>query len=311
MYPERIASAKPGNNALFQLANGRLASFAHTDALAHESWIAVAHLDQRENTGKIFFAAPLEPSDLEEFIKTREAIRWDSRNRQLIAASETRLGTLLLRTKPLALPDLEKVREVLLWAIEEEGEVLLDWNNEVANLQARVESLRKWNQQDAFPPFDTPSLLRNASQWIVPWLDKVRNGSDLQKIPLMDALTAYLGWDLQTLLNEEAPAFLTVPTGSKIKLDYSMNGQAPVLAVRLQELFGLTLTPAINKGLQSVVLHLLSPGYKPVQVTSDLISFWNGAYHEVKKELKRRYPKHAWPDDPFKALPIAKGRSMK
>ena len=310
MYPERIASAKPGNNALFQLANGRIASFAHTDALAHESWIAVAHLDQRENTGKIFLAAPLEPSDLAEFVKITDAVRWDTRNRQLVTATETRLGTLLLQSRPLAAPNPEMIKEALLQAVKQDGAVLLNWDNEVANLQARVESLRKWDAADGFPSFNTDALLSNAELWIIPWLEKVRNAADFQKLPLMEALSAYLGWELQQKLNQLAPAFLVVPTGSRIKLEY-INGQAPVLAVRLQELFGLTVTPSVNKGRQSVVLHLLSPGYKPVQVTSDLISFWNGAYHEVKKELKRRYPKHAWPDDPFKALPVAKGRPMK
>jgi ATP-dependent helicase HrpB len=311
MYPERIASAKPGNNALFQLANGRLASFAHTDSLAHEPWIAVAHLDQRETTGKIFMAAPLEPSDLAEFVKTNESVRWDSRNRQLVTATETRLGTLLLQSRPLAAPKPAWVKEALLQAVKQDGAVLLDWNSEVVNLQARVESLRKWNGAADYPSFNTEVLLAHAELWITPWLEKVRNAADFQKLPLLEALLAYLGWELQQKLNQLAPAFLIVPTGSKIKLEYYINGQTPVLAVRLQEMFGLTQTPTINQGIQPVVLHLLSPGYKPVQVTADLVSFWNGAYHEVKKELKRRYPKHAWPDDPFKALPVAKGRPMK
>jgi ATP-dependent helicase HrpB len=139
----------------------------------------------------------------------------------------------------------------------------------------------------------------------------VKRPDDLKRIPLKEALLGFIGWDLQQLLNQLAPEKMTVPTGSSIRLHYLSNGATPILAVRLQELFGMADTPIINQGKTGVVLHLLSPGYKPVQVTSDLRSFWNNTYFEVKKELKRRYPKHAWPDDPWSATPVAKGRPMK
>jgi ATP-dependent helicase HrpB len=133
----------------------------------------------------------------------------------------------------------------------------------------------------------------------------------LNRISLSQALLQFLGWDKQQLLEQLAPSKISVPTGNNIRIEYLPNGATPILAVRLQELFGMSDTPRINQGKTSLVLHLLSPGYKPVQVTSDLRSFWNNTYFEVKKELKRRYPKHAWPEDPWTALPVAKGRSMK
>ena len=134
---------------------------------------------------------------------------------------------------------------------------------------------------------------------------------DFKRIPLTQALLQFLGWEFQQKLEVLAPQKMIVPSGSNIRIDYLPNGATPILSVRLQELFGLSDTPRINQGKNSVVMHLLSPGYKPVQVTSDLRSFWNNTYFEVRKELKRRYPKHAWPEDPWTAAPVAKGRSMK
>jgi ATP-dependent helicase HrpB len=167
------------------------------------------------------------------------------------------------------------------------------------------------NPDQEWPDVSTEALLENNLTWLGSYFGNVKKSDDLKRIPLKDALLAFLGWDFQQQINQLAPEKIVVPTGSSIKIEYLMNGGVPILAVRLQELFGMTDTPKINNGKTSVVLHLLSPGYKPVQVTSDLRSFWNNAYFEVKKELKRRYPKHAWPDDPLSAVPVAKGRPMK
>ena len=150
----------------------------------------------------------------------------------------------------------------------------------------------------------TSTLLITNYEWLSPYLQNVKKPEDLKKINLGDALHHHLSYEQQQLLVQLAPEQIAVPTGSKIKLQYFPNGQPPVLAVRLQEVFGLVTTPTINEGKTPVLMHLLSPGFKPVQVTADLESFWNNAYHEVRKELRRRYPKHEWPEDPWKAQPV-------
>ncbi len=310
-YPERIASARPGNNAQFQLANGKIAAAGHKDDLSHEPWLAVANMDLREGLGKIFLAAPLNPKDLLPMVKEQETIAWDTRKGGLIASKDLRIGSIVLQSKPLKSPSPEKVQEAISKAITEEGENLLDFNEDMQQLQSRIQSLGKWNADQTWPDVSTETLLQNNADWLGPYLKDVRKPEDLKKIDLAAALLHSLNWDQQQLLQELAPAKLDVPSGSAIRLQYFPNGATPVLSVRLQEVFGLADTPKINRSKTSLVMHLLSPGYKPVQVTSDLKSFWNNLYFEIKKELQRRYPKHAWPDDPWTATAVAKGRSTK
>jgi ATP-dependent helicase HrpB len=310
-YPERIAAARPGNNAQFQLSNGRYAMIGHQDDLAHEPWLAVAHMDLRSGLGKIFLAAPLNPKDLLPMVKEKEVVTWDTRRGGLIANKELRLGNLVLQAKPLDNPGPQLVATAILNAIKEEGESLLDFNEEVTQLQNRIMSLKIWNAPEAWPEVTTDELLRTAAGWLSPYLDGVKRPEDLKKIDLSEALKHSLSWESQQQLEQLAPSKIEVPSGSKIKLQYFNNGASPVLAVRLQEVFGVADTPTVNNGKIKVVMHLLSPGYKPVQVTSDLRSFWNNLYFEIKKELQRRYPKHSWPDDPWSAKAVAKGRSHK
>lgn len=311
VYPERIAFARPGNNAQFQLANGKYAAAGHKDDLAHEPWLAVAHMDARDGLGKIFLAAPLNPKDLLPMVKEREVITWDTRKGGLIATKDLRIGSIVLRSQPLSNPDEKHLQTAISEALKSEGEALLNMDETFVQLQNRLLSLRKWNPQEAWPDVSTPTLLMTNSEWLGAYLGSVKKPDDLKKINLSQALLQHLGWEKQQTLDSLAPAGIKVPTGSQIVIQYFANGETPVLAVRLQEVFGLADTPNINNGKTALVLHLLSPGYKPVQVTSDLRSFWNNTYFEVKKELKRRYPKHAWPDDPWTAPPVAKGRSAK
>lgn len=310
-YPERIASARPGNNAQFQLANGKIAAAGHTDDLAHESWLAVAHMDLREGLGKIFLAAPLNPKDLVSLVKEREIISWDTRKGGLIAKKELRIGNITLQSKPITNPSEEKITEALSNAVKNEGEHLLDFNEEFEQLQNCILSLKKWNENENWPDVTTETLLQTNAKWLGPYLKDIKKNEDFKKLDLSYILLHSLDWELQQKLEKLAPSRLEVPSGSKIKIQYFANGMAPVLAVRLQEVFGLSDTPKINNDKISLVMHLLSPGYKPVQVTTDLRSFWNNTYAEVKSELKRRYPKHAWPEDPWSANAVAKGRSHK
>ena len=310
-YPERIASAKPGNNAQFQLANGKIATAGHKDDLAHEAWLAVANMDLRDGLGKIFMAAPLNPKDLIHLVKEKQTITWDSRKGGLVSLNELKIGSIVLQSKPLQKPDEALVLDAISHAIQLEGESLLAFTDSFTQLQNRISSLSLWNPHEQWPVVDTSYLLKTAKDWLGPYLKDVKKTEDLKKLGLTDCLLHSLTWEQQQLLEQLVPSKLEVPSGSKIRMEYFANGAAPVIAVRLQEVFGMENTPTVNNGKNKTVLHLLSPGYKPVQVTSDLKSFWNTTYHEVKKELQRRYPKHAWPDDPWSASAVAKGRSMK
>ena len=299
-YPERIASARPGNNAQFQLANGSYAMASHTDDLAHEPWLAVAHLDARDGQGKIFLASVLDPLDLKSLVKIKDTVAWDNRKEQLMATRDLRIGSIVLQSQLLMQPDAELVISAICNAVKKEGSKLLDFNEEVQQWQNRVLSMAAWHPGDGWPEVNTSILVARNETWLPPWLNQVKKGDDLRRLNLMEILPyAFLTSDQQLLLEKLAPRRIEVPSGSKIKLNYRSDGSAPVLAVRLQEMFGLADTPCVNGGQIPVVLHLLSPGFKPVQVTTDLHSFWNNTYYEVRKELRTRYPKHVWPDDPW------------
>ncbi len=299
-YPERIACARPGNNAQFQLSNGRYAMAGHRDDLAAEPWLAVCHVDARDGMGKIHLASPLNPRDLAPLLKEREVITWDTEDGGLIATSNLCIGSIVLKSTPLPDPDPEHLVEAIVSAIQKDGERLLDFNDEVKQWQSRVLSLRKWNPGQRWPEVSTTALLQRAGDWLTPYLSGVRKPADLKKLNLKDILQHSLEHEQQQLLNKLAPEKLEVPSGSKLPLAYRDNAEPPILAVRIQEVFGLEETPMVNDGKKGVLMHLLSPGFKPVQITADLRSFWSNAYFEVKKELKRRYPKHVWPDDPGK-----------
>lgn len=310
-YPERIACARPGNNAQFQLANGKIASAHHSDDLAHEAWLSVAQVDAREGMGKIFMAAPLNPKDLAPMVKQEDVITWDSRKGLLNASREWKLGSIVLQRKPLPEPDPQLKTQAICQAIRQEGERLLNFDKEVKQWQNRVLCLRKWRSHENWPDVHTSTLLMRNEDWLLPYLDHVQKEDDLYKIRLIEVLAGTLTWAQQQALEQLAPSKMKVPSGSLITLDYAEDGAPPVLAVRLQEVFGLPETPSVNEGKTPVIMHLLSPGYKPVQVTRDLSNFWNHTYFEVKKELKGRYPKHVWPDNPWNTSPTSRPKPRK
>lgn len=309
-YPERIACAKPGNNQLFQLANGKLATVSLNDDLGHQPWLAIANMDMRETFGKIHLAAPLNPEDLIPLVKNHQNLRWDKKKGGIIAENELRIGNLVLQSKPFS-PNDENCIAIICEELKNEFESLLTVTNEFKNLQNRIECLRNWEPGLNLPVAKIEQLKLSANNWLAPYLNGIRRAEELKKVNLKEALYHSLDYQLQSKLNELVPEKIIVPSGSNINVTYSDNGTSPAIYVRLQEVFGLEDTPSVNNGKIKAVVHLLSPGYKPVQVTSDLKSFWNNMYFEVKKELQRRYPKHAWPDDPRTAKPVAKGRSAK
>lgn len=303
-FPERIACARPGNNAQFQLANGQLAQASHKDDLAYETWLAVAHLDARDGQGKIFMASPLNPKDLASFVKEERVVEWDELDNEFVASKQLRIGNIVLQSKPLTDISLEDRANAICKAVKKNGERLLGFNESFTVWQNRLMSLRVWNKTDGWPDVSIDHLIATCNEWLVPYLNEVNTGAQLKKLNLKEILNYSLPVDLQKSLQILAPEKIKVPSDSEIKLEYFPDGRPPVLAVRIQELFGLGETPVVNNGKTPVLVHLLSPGFKPVQVTQDLKNFWADTYFEVRKELKRRYPKHHWPDKPTEEAPL-------
>jgi len=210
----------------------------------------------------------------------------------------------VISSRPLGKTDVLKRVAILCDVIRENGLKLLGWGDEQSNWQARVMSLRKWRSNESWPDVSDEALLNSLEQWLSPYLENISKRSELEKLDLNTILTSTLEWELQGKLDRLAPKRMEVPSDSMIQLHYSKDGADPVMEVRLQELFGLLETPTINEGRTKILIHLLSPGYKPVQVTQDLRSFWSNTYQEVRKELFRRYPKHSWPEDPWTAKAV-------
>ncbi|MFK8038715.1 MAG: ATP-dependent helicase HrpB [Crocinitomicaceae bacterium] len=298
-YPERIAFARPGNNAQFQLANGTYAMTGHQDDLAFEPWLAVAHMLTNSKIGRIFLAAPLNPMDLQPFLKTVDNNTWNTRRGGLIATRETRIGSIILKSIPLPNPDETQLIKAISQALVKEGAHLLDFNADVQQWQNRVMTLKKLNPKGEWPDVSTNYLLKTNYLWLSPYLTNIKKPEDLQKINLTEVLEYTLNNQQRLDLNKLAPKTIEVPSGSKIKIEYQSNTGTPVLAVRLQEVFGLLTTPTINAGKTPLMIHLLSPGFKLVQITNDLSSFWEKAYFEVRKELRSKYKRHAWPENPL------------
>ncbi|MDP9762967.1 ATP-dependent helicase HrpB [Deinococcus enclensis] len=307
-YPERVALARGSGAAArlpgrFLLSGGQGVVVPDGDPLAHERTLAVAHLDASGAEGRVFLAAPLDPAALEARAVWADVVRWDSRAGVLVAQREKRVGALVLDTAPLAEVPAALREAALIGAVRAEGLGVLSWTADVEGWRARVQALRAWRPGEDWPDLSGQALLDTLEGWLAPHLGGVRSRADLARVPLLPALQALLPWPLPPQLDELAPTHLTVPSGSRVRLEYRADGSPPILAVKLQELFGLADTPAVNGGRTPVLLHLLSPAGRPVQVTQDLRSFWNSSYFEVRKDLRGRYPKHPWPDDPWTHAP--------
>jgi len=300
-YPERVARQVEKHSVRYKLANGRIVRLPDHDPLLREGWLVVAQLDSGGGEGKIFLAAPIQEDDLVNRAQEYETAKWDGERGMLMAAIEKRIGNIVLSTKPLThIPEELRIK-ILCDAVRVEGLQLLNWNEVHNEWQARVLSLRAWRTDEGWPDVSEEHLTVTAGQWLSPYLTQVLKRSDFQRLDLNSILTGLLPWDLANKVDKLAPSRMLVPSGSMIKLTYFKDGRIPVMEVRLQEMFGQLETPTVNEGRIKILLHLLSPGYKPVQVTQDLKSFWQTIYHEVRSELRRRYPKHSWPEDPWTA----------
>ena len=304
-YPERIAKAWKDGVGRFCLAGGDLAAVDPSDPLAAAEWLAVGSMNAVPGgVGRIFLAAPLGASDLKPYIRRRDVIAWDSRQGSVVARRESRVGQLPVGTQPLPDVPREEIDRVICEAARKEGMSMLDFSEEVQNLQRRVAAVAAWHPELELPDLSTETVLERAPEWLPPFLGKASTVAELKRIDLCVVLWAILTYPQQQAVDRLAPSHITVPTGSHIRVEYRQGADAPVVRVRLQECFGLVDTPRVDDGRRPVLMELLSPGFKPVQLTSDLRSFWEGTYFEVRKELKRRYPKHAWPDDPLAADPV-------
>ena len=307
-YPERIAGSQGNRSGRFQLANGHVVRLPKEDDLYAASWIVVANMDARDSLGKVFLAAQINPQDLASQVKEKEVIQWNDLSQELVTEKQMKVGGLVLSSQPLSQPDPEKCKEAILSAIRKTKGSLLNIDETVENLFNRIQLLKTLYPEHNFPSTDYVLLLNTAENWLAPYLKGIKTGKELKKLNLSEIVTnSLLNYQQQQLLTQLAPEKIKVPSGSLIQIQYR-NNDIPILAVRLQEMFGCEDTPTICDGRQPLLIHLLSPGFKPVQVTSDLKNFWKNTYFEVKKELKGRYPKHVWPDNPLEESPTNRAK---
>ncbi|MHC2147104.1 ATP-dependent helicase HrpB [Pseudomonas sp. 210_17 TE3656] len=318
-YPDRVAQQRRAGGAEYRLANGRAALFGEPDALMKCPWLVIADLGSRQGQReeRIYRAAEFDPAlfdgVLAEQVRSVDILDWDERENVLRAERQRKVGELVLSREPLTGLDADARARALLELVRRKGLELLSWTPELRQWQARVALLRQLdlaaNGASEWPDLSDEALLASLPDWLQPYLGKVTRLSHIAQLDLSSMLRNLLPWPLPQRLDEWAPMHLSVPSGSNIRLDYSET--PPILAVRLQELFGLAETPRIAQGRQQVLLHLLSPARRPVQVTQDLANFWRSTYAEVKKDLKGRYPKHYWPDDPLIAEATARAKPRK
>ena len=306
-YPERIAHSTNSIGS-YRLASGANVQLDATDQQSAHSWLAIASLHSAPGaTGRVFLAAPLDPEDLNaEFVKEVDNISWDTKQGCVVMQREQRIGKLMLSEKPIHDADKEQVKSIVCEAMKKDGLTMMAWSEKaVEQVQRRVAQVAAWHPELALPDVSTEHLLSTAADWLPFYLEeggRVKSSvQELRKLNLAEIIWNLLPYEAQQEVDRLAPTHIEVPTGSRIRIDYRTGAEAPVLSVRLQECFGMERTPCVDDGKQPVLMELLSPGFKPVQLTQDLASFWQGTYFEVRKELRRRYPKHYWPENPLEA----------
>lgn len=306
-YPDRIAARR--SDGRYLLSNGRGAILPAHQPISGADYLAAAELDDQGTESRIVLAAPVELRDLETTCSDRiveeEAVEWDRTAQAVRARKRKRLGALVLIESPLPQPSRELAASALARGLRTEGIGILPWTTAAVRLRERIAFMQ--HHDSDWPDLSDETLTDTLESWLLPFTEGMKSRADLQKLNMVAAMESLLTWEQRRLLDEYAPSHLYVPSGSKIPIDYS-DPQAPALSVRLQEVFGLRETPRIAGGKVPITMHLLSPAQRPVQVTQDLGSFWKEAYFEVKKDLKGRYPKHYWPDDPNSAAPTSRTR---
>ncbi len=310
-YPDRIGERRKGADARYRLSGGRGGVLPNEDSLANEAYIAVAELDGQAREAKIYLAAPVARATLETHFADQicegTEVFWDTQSDAVQARWQRRIGALVLDEKAThdeADPD--AIATAMIEGIRKIGLHCLPWDKASEGLRERLSFLHRVDG-DHWPDMSDDGLLGSLEDWIAPYLTGITKRGQLKQINLSEALLAGIDWNQRQELDRLAPTHWQVPTGSNIRIDYS--GETPALPVRMQEMFGATETPKVAGGKVAVTLHLLSPAQRPIQVTSDLVGFWNGSYAQVKAEMKGRYPKHYWPDDPLQAEPTRRVKS--
>ncbi|MEK3882279.1 ATP-dependent helicase HrpB [Paenibacillus sp. PL2-23] len=300
-YPDRVAQRRADGR--YVLASGRGAVLPELQPLSRFPYLVVCELDDGGSEGRIRLAAALEQQELEyalsAYLTREEAVEWDGGAGAVRARRRLRLGALILSESPLERPDPEQVADKLLFGIRQKGWGALPISKGASMLLSRMRLMRLSGNDD-WPDVSEQALMDTLEQWLKPHIFGIRSLSELSRLSMGQIFAGMMSWKQTQDLDVEVPTHIQVPSGSRIPVDYS-NPASPVLAVRLQELFGLKETPRLARGRLPVTLHLLSPSQRPVQVTQDLASFWEHTYFEVKKDLKGRYPKHYWPDNPYEA----------
>ena len=304
-YPDRLAQRRTGQTGRFRLRNGRAATLPRPQLLSDADYLVAAHVDARRQENRIFLAAPIAEDEIVDFfgdqITTATDVAWDAESQRVEARRREQLGALALTEGPLESPDPTAVAEAVAEGIRVEGLDLLPWTDHARQLQHRIQFLHH-HLGDDWPDVSDEALLDTIEDWLLPHLYGLKRADDLRELNLPQRLRDRLNYDQRGRLEAWAPTHITVPSGFDRPIDYS-SPEAPVLAVRLQELFGRTETPRIANGRVPLTLHLLSPAQRPVQITQDLEGFWQDTYHEVRKDMRGRYPKHYWPEDPLDATP--------
>ncbi len=308
-FPDRVAQRRVQGNR-FLLANGHGAQFRDDEPLGDDDHVVAIDLMRSQGESALInLAIELDITQLrsampEKFIQS-EVADWDDKRGKLVSEARLCWQGLVVESKELPAPAAEKITEALLNYVRRQGLQVLNWTESANELLARIRCGCEWMPERDWPAFDEQSLLVNLELWLEPYLVGINSAKALQQVNLTQALSAYLGWPLNQEIDEWLPTHFQLPTGSQKKIVYQV-GQEPMLAVRMQEVFGEHSSPTVAQGKKTVVLELLSPAQRPLQRTSNLASFWSGAYQEVKKEMKGRYPKHVWPDDPANHIATTK-----
>lgn len=306
-FADRIARRR-GQEGRYQLANGMGAMLDADDALGRHEWLIAPLLLQGSASpdARILLALPLDIEALmqtcPELLQQSDTIEWDEAQGTLKALRRSRIGQLTVKVQPLAKPSEEELHQAMLNGIRDKGLSVLNWTPEAEQFRLRLQCAANWLPEYDWPAVDEDSLLNTLELWLLPHMSGVHSLRALKALNVGQALRGLLDWSMLQRLDSELPAHYTVPTGSRIAIRYHEDNP-PVLAVRMQEMFGEANTPTIAQGRVPLVLELLSPAQRPLQVTSDLSAFWQGSYREVQKEMKGRYPKHVWPDDPANTAP--------
>lgn len=310
-YPDRVAQRRPGDTPRFVLRNGRGAELLGAQSLAPSTYIVAAELDDRRPNGRIFLAAPITLDEIRacfaDQIETEDVVEFDESD-ALVARRRERLGAIVLREVARPDPDPGQLRAALLDVVRKRGVTSIPWSDAARRFRERLAFAHA--HDSAWPDVSDDALAEKLDDWLAPHLGGVRRVSDLARADLVAALGDLLDWKQRRALDDLAPTHIEVPTGSRIPIDYA-DPRAPVLAVRLQEVFGLTQSPRLFGGRVAVTMHLLSPAHRPVQVTQDLAGFWRTSYFDVRKDLRGRYPKHEWPEDPLNATPTKRAKPRK